>query len=150
MPWISLIAFLLIVFAAAAFGAQFRPGSWYESLVKPPWTPPNALFGPVWTILYVCIAIAGWRVWRGTVGWTPLMSLWVVQLVLNAAWSWLFFGRQLILVAFADIVLLWFTILAFTTGAWRIDRLAAFLFVPYLIWVSYALTLNSAIAWLNS
>lgn len=150
MQWIGLIAFLVVVFGVGSFGAQFRPGPWYEALAKPPWNPPNWVFGPVWTFLYVLIAVAGWRVWRGSAGWSPLLSLWVVQLALNGAWSWLFFGRRLIVVALADITLLLFAILAFIIGAWRVDRVAAYLFVPYLLWVGYALTLNAAIAWLNT
>lgn len=149
MQWIGLLGFLVLVFAVAAFGAQFRPGPWYEGLAKPPWTPPNWIFGPVWSVLYAFIAVAGWRVWRRSATWTSLLGLWAVQLALNGAWSWLFFGRRLIDVALGDIVLLWFAILAFAIGAWRVDRVASYLFMPYLLWVSYALTLNSAISWLN-
>src|SRR5687768_7302876 len=89
----SLIVFIALVAAAAVTGAQFEPGEWYAQLTKPSWTPPNWLFGPVWTALYVAIAIAGWRAWVSTgARWTPALAAWVVQLVLNTLWSWLFFG----------------------------------------------------------
>ena len=145
----GLLVFLLLVAGAALFGVRFQPGSWYAGLVKPAWTPPNALFGPVWSVLYLGIAVAGWLVWRRG-GWTsPALAFWAFQLVLNALWSWLFFGLHRPLGALCDIVLLWAAALAFAATAWGVNRLAAVLFVPYLLWVAYAAALNTALWRLN-
>ena len=114
--WPSLVVFILLVAAAALAGTQFKPGSWYAGLIKPAWTPPNSVFGPVWSVLYVMIALAGWLVWRNGERGLPLAS-WGVALVLNASWSWLFFGRQAIGLALVDIVALWCAILAFALAA---------------------------------
>lgn len=146
----SLVIFLVAVFAAALFGTQFAPGAWYAGIDKAPWTPPNWLFGPAWTVLYVLIAVAGWRVWRATGdARTPLLGLWVAQLALNAAWSWLFFGLHRTGWALADISLMLVAILAFIVIAWRFDRAAAWLFVPYALWVAYASSLNAWV-WLRN
>lgn len=147
--WISLAVFVGVVAAAASFGAIFKPGPWYAALVKPPWTPPNWVFGPVWTALYVMIAVAGWLVWRSDERGRAL-RLWIAALVLNAAWSWLFFGQHWIGAALADIVLLLVAIMAFARAAWPVNRLASALFWPYLAWVAYATTLNGAIWVLNT
>ena len=146
--WASLIVFLLLVAAAALVGTQFKPGDWYAGLIKPAWTPPNWVFGPVWTTLYVMIALAGWLVWRsGERGLA--VAAWGVALVLNASWSWLFFGRQAIGLALLDIVALWCAIVAFTQAARTKTPVASLMFVPYLLWVSYATALNLAI-WLSN
>lgn len=144
---VMLGVFIAAVAAAAAFGAMFMPGAWYAELVKPAWTPPNAVFGPVWTVLYVMIAVAGWLAWQA--GARAALAAWVVALALNAAWSWLFFGRQLIGVALADITLLWCAIALFIGLAWKPARWAAVLFIPYLLWVGYASALNLQIWRLN-
>jgi tryptophan-rich sensory protein len=128
----SLAAIVLAVVAAAAFGAAFKPGDWYVGLAKPAWTPPNWLFAPVWTTLYIMIAIAGWTAWRRS-GTGLLFAVWVVALMLNAAWSWLFFGRQWIGLALIDIAALWCAIAAFTLLAWRPAPAASLLFAPYLL-----------------
>lgn len=146
--WLSLAVFVCVVAAAASFGAIFKPGAWYASLSKPPWTPPNWVFGPVWTALYVMIAVAGWLVWRNGERGRALW-LWIAALALNAAWSWLFFGQQWIAAALVDIVLLLAAIAAFAIAAWPVSRLASALFWPYLAWVAYATTLNAAILVLN-
>lgn len=138
----SLIVFLAAVAAAALTGSRFSPGDWYEALVKPPWNPPNWLFGPVWTLLYIGIAVAGWRVWRASRRLSPALVLWIVQLVLNTAWSWLFFGLHQPDLAFVDITLLLLTIVAFVFAARPLDRVASWLFVPYGLWVAYAASLN--------
>jgi translocator protein len=145
--YLSLAVFLLLVAAAAVFGTQFEPGAWHAALEKPAWNPPNWVFGPVWTLLYVLIAIAGWLAWRARQ--RLLVALWGVQLLLNALWSWLFFGLHLPFVALADIVLLLATIIAFIVVAWRRRRAAALLFLPYAAWVGFATALNAAIAVLN-
>jgi translocator protein len=88
----SLLLFTSLVALVAAFGAQFEPGTWYSQLQKPDWNPPNWLFGPVWTLLYIGIAVAGWLVWRETPRVQPALQLWGLQLIANGVWSWLFFG----------------------------------------------------------
>lgn len=150
-PWLGLLGWLLITAAAAAFGGQFMPGPWYADLAKPSWTPPGALFGPVWTLLYIMMAVAAWLVWRrrGTAGVGLALSLWVLQLVLNALWSWLFFGRQQIGLALVDIALLWLLIAATILAFRAVHRGAALLLVPYLAWVSFASALNWALWRLN-
>lgn len=140
----SLIAFLLIVAAAAVTGAKFSPGPWYESLSKPWWTPPKWLFPIAWTILYGMIAVAGWRVWAAE-GLGPALAVWGVGLALNAAWSWIMFGEKQIGWALVDLIGMWVSIVAFIVLALPVDRTAAQLFIPYLIWVSYAGALNFVI-----
>ena len=145
---LSLIVFLALTAAAAATGIQFRPGEWYETLVKPGWTPPNWLFPPVWTVLYIMIAVAGWRVWLAQ-GLGRATIIWAIALVLNAVWSYIMFGQHQIALAAIDIVALWLAIVAFIVVASGVDKLAMALFVPYLIWVTYAAALNIAIWRLN-
>lgn len=145
----TFIIFVLLVIAMASSGALFRPGDWYEGLRKPGWTPPNWLFGPVWSVLYIMIAIAGWLIWRADPH-GPAMWLWGVQLVLNGIWSWLFFGRHRMDLAFYEVSLMWLTIAAFILAAYPASALAALLFVPYLIWVTIAATLNLSVWRLNS
>ena len=101
----ALALFVVATALAAVFGAQFRPDGWYASLAKPSWTPPNWLFAPVWTALYCAIAVAGWLVWRAS-GFGRGVAIWIVALIFNAAWSWLFFGRHAIGGALLDISLL--------------------------------------------
>lgn len=144
----SFIVFFLLVIAAAAVGSIFKPGAWYASLEKPQWTPPNWAFPVAWSALYLFIAIAGWLVWR-TEGSGPVVAVWALQLAFNAAWSWLFFGRRQMALAFVDILCLWLTIVVFIALAWPLSPTAAFLFVPYLVWVSFAAVLNLRIWRLN-
>ena len=147
-PILTFLLFLGLTVAAAAIGAMFQPGAWYQALIKPAWTPPNWLFGPVWTVLYVMIAIAGWLVWREQ-GLSFVVVVWALQLVLNGAWSWIMFGQHQIGLALADIFLLWISIVLFAVLAWPVSLTASLLFVPYLAWVSYAGALNFAIWRLN-
>ena len=152
IAWLGLPGWLLLPFAAAAVGTRFMPGAWYASLVKPAWNPPNWIFGPVWTLLYVLMGVAAWLVWR-RVGWSGArlaLGLFIVQLVLNAAWSWLFFGLHRPDLAFVDICALWGLILAVAVLFGRVDRLAAALLVPYLAWVGFATVLNFTIWRLNA
>ena len=146
--FLTLLAFLGLTAAVAAFGAMFQPGGWYQDLTKPGWTPPNWLFGPVWTILYIMIAIAGWLVWREQ-GAGALAALWTLQLIFNGAWSWIMFDQHQIGWAFADIGLMWGTIILFAIFAWPVAPAASLLFVPYLMWVTYAGALNFAIWRMN-
>jgi benzodiazapine receptor len=128
------------------------PGEWYDSLAKPSWTPPNGVFGPVWTLIYVLMAIAAWLVWRkaGFAGAGGALSLFFLQLALNALWSYLFFGRQQPGVAFVEIVVLWLVIFATTVGFWKVRPLAGILLIPYLCWVAFASILNYQIWRLNA
>lgn len=142
---------LLLVTAVAVFGSRFMPGAWYAALAKPSWTPPGWVFGPVWTTLYLLMAWAAWLVWRrgGEAGGRPALACYGVQLVLNALWSWIFFGRHAIGAALADLALLWLAILATLLLFWRVRRLAGLLLVPYLAWVTMAGFLNHAVWRLN-
>lgn len=144
----SLLVFLALVAAAALTGMNYLPGPWYEALAKPSWTPPNWLFPPVWTVLYVMIALAGWRVYEKQ-GVGRALFVWIISLQLNAAWSVIMFRDHQIALAAADIAALWLSIAAFIALTWGPNRLASLLFVPYLIWVSYAAALNLAILQLN-
>ena len=149
-----LVGFFLVTFAAAAIGG-LSTGSgvrnWYPTLAKPTWTPPAWLFGPVWTVLYICIAIAGFLAWRraGFGGAKWALTLFAVQLMLNAAWSWVFFGLHQPGWAFAEIILLWASILATTVALFTVSIWAGLLFMPYLLWVTFAAGLNFAIWRLN-
>lgn len=149
---LALLGFLVACFLAAATGAFFRPGEWYESLKKPSWRPPNFLFAPVWTVLYVMIAVSGWLVWRGA-GFTGAalpLAVYAFQLVLNAAWTPLFFGLHRPDLGFVDIVLVWLSIVATIVLFAPIHVAAALLLLPYLAWVSFATALNFAVWRLNS
>ena len=147
--WLILAAFLLLVLAVGGLiGTQSLPGAWYESLTKPPLNPPNWVFGPVWSTLYVLIAIAGWRIWMLD-RTSRAMQLWGVQMVLNWAWSPVWFLAQMPWAAFAILVLMWLAIVGFILHSRRHDRVASWLFVPYLAWVSFAGYLNLAIAIIN-
>ncbi len=137
----SLLVFVVLVVVAASSGVLFKPGAWYASLRKPRWTPPNWLFGPVWSVLYIMIAFAGWLVWRAEPG-SPAMWFWGLQLVVNATWSGVFFGMRRMDLAFYDIGLLWLLVAAFIVTAFGISAVAALLFVPYLVWVTIAGALN--------
>ena len=153
-PWLGLIVFLVICFAAAGIGgAATTPkiGTWYATLVKPAWNPPNWIFGPVWSALYFCMAVAAWLVWRqgGLAGAKVPLTLFAVQLVLNVLWSCIFFGLEMPGLAFAEVLLLWAAIAATMVTFWLRSLVAGILFVPYLAWVSFASFLNFTIWRLN-
>jgi tryptophan-rich sensory protein len=150
--WLMLAFFLVVTFVAAAIGGLAASGSvrsWYPALVKPAWSPPSWVFGPVWTVLYAMMAVAAWLVWRQA-GWGGALALFGVQLALNAAWSPLFFGLHRIDLALADIVLLWAAIVATTVAFWKVTPVAGWLLVPYLLWVTFAMALNFALWRLNA
>jgi len=140
--------FLLVVGGGLLIGFLTAPGPWYQALAKPSFNPPNWLFGPVWTVLYVLIALAGWRVWRVGPSGTA-MKLWWLQLALNFMWSPAFFGLQQIGLALVVIVALLICIIAFIAAAWNLDRIAVWLFIPYAAWVAFATLLNASILFLN-
>lgn len=148
MRFISLFVFIALVGAAAATGGRFMPGEWYQSLAKPSWTPPDWLFPIAWTVLYFMIAVAGWLVWRRE-GFRLALAIWGLGLLLNATWSYVMFGRHDIGLALVDIAALWLSIAAFIWASWSVDRNAAYLFAPYLAWVSFAAALNAAVWSMN-
>lgn len=150
---IGFLAWLTVSFIAAAIGsaASIQAGPFYTELIRPEWAPPANLFGPVWTILYALMGIAAWLVWRvgGFRAARTALTLFLVQLAVNALWSWLFFGWHLGGLAFADIVLLWVLIVATLIAFSRVKPLAGALLIPYLLWVSFALALNYSVWQLN-
>jgi translocator protein len=150
----ALGAFLVVTFLAAGIGsfATFRSvGTWYPTLEKPAWTPPSALFGPVWSILYVLMAVAAWRVWCKQTGpqATAVLRFYGAQLALNALWSVLFFGMRRPDLALFDIAALWLLLVIGLMRFWRADRIAGALWTPYVAWVSFASALNAAVWHLN-
>ena len=142
-----LITFEVASFAAAATGVIFKPGDWYKQLDKPRWRPPDWLFAPVWTVLYVAIGLSGWLVWleAGIAGAALPLSIYAAQLLLNAAWTPIFFGLHRPGLAVVEIVLLWAAILATIIVFYPVNAVAALLLAPYLAWVSFAAALNMSI-----
>lgn len=134
--------------AGMVIGLLTRPGEWYQQLAKPGFTPPGWVFGPVWTALYIVIAVVGWRVWEGSRD-RGLKLFWVLQMGLNFLWSPLFFGMQSIGGALVVIFALLGAIIAFVAHGWREDRTSAIMFLPYLAWVAFATLLNFSIWRLN-
>jgi len=148
---VGLVGWLLLCFAAAAFGSVFAPDEWYARLQKPAWNPPNWIFGSVWTALYTMMAIAAWLIWRrgGFVERRVPLVLFLLQLLLNAAWSPLFFGLHNPGLAFAEILPLWLAIIATLLTFGKVHRFAAALLLPCLARVSFATVLNFALWQLN-
>jgi tryptophan-rich sensory protein len=150
-----LIAVLLPIIGGGLVGllTSRDVSSWYPTLQKPAWNPPNWIFGPAWTILYGLMGLASWLIWRkrgeqeGQV--RTALNWYVLQLGLNFLWSVLFFGLRRPDLALLEIVLLWAAILVTMVKFARIDRLAAGLMIPYQLWVTFATALNAAIWWLN-
>ncbi|PWB39387.1 MAG: sensory protein [Rhodocyclales bacterium] len=151
--WLGLAGWLALAFAAAAIGAVASVGAktFYAELVRPAWAPPGWLFGPVWTALYALMGVSAWLVWRerGFAGARAALALFIVQLAVNALWSWLFFAWRLGGPAFAEVLLLWCLIVATVIAFRRIKPLAAVLLLPYLAWVTFASTLTHAVWRLN-
>ena len=147
------LAALLALSAAIVSGAVtvHSVGSWYPTLSKPPFNPPNWLFGPVWTVLYIAMAVSAWRVWRlrNRAAVTGALGLYACQMTLNFAWSLIFFGLHNIGAALVDILALLGALVATAVVFWRRERIAGLLMVPYLAWVSFAALLNFAIWRLN-
>lgn len=143
----ALLVFLGLTALVALSGALFRPGSWYDSLEKPGWRPPNKAFGPVWTLLYIMIAVSGWLVWRAA-PWpetATALAIFGLQLALNAGWSAVFFGLKRPGWAVVEIAALWASILATMVAFAPFSLTAAGLLAPYFLWVSFAAALNVAI-----
>ena len=147
--FIPLALFLVVtVGGGLLIGATNTPGAWYADLAKPPFTPPDWLFAPVWTVLYVAVAVAGWRIWRlsDTRG---AMTAWWLQLGLNFLWTPVFFTLQAIGWALVVILALLAAVVSFIRLAWDRDRPAALLFLPYAAWVAFATLLTASVWWLN-
>lgn len=151
--WVRLTVFIALCLAVGGLGGAATSSSltdWYAQLRRPPLNPPNWIFAPVWTTLYVMMAVAGHRLWgvlspeKGR-----LRILFVIQLALNGIWSPLFFGLHNPLAGLVDIVLLWGFLAALVRLSWREDRISGILLTPYLLWVSFATYLNAALWWLN-
>ena len=151
---VGVALWVAVSFSAGAIGARFTGpavASWYAQTNKPAWTPPDVVFGPVWSTLYLMMGVAAWLVWRkaGFSGAPGAIVLFGLQLIANAAWSWIFFGLRRFDLAFFEIVILWALILATVVAFWRHDARAGLLLLPYMVWVSYASVLNFAIWRLN-
>ncbi|WP_435231001.1 TspO/MBR family protein [Pseudopelagicola sp. nBUS_20] len=137
-----------VLCSGIAIGTLTSPGEWYAELNKPFFNPPNWVFGPVWTVLYVLIAVAGWRQFEARRKGSHF-TLWCIQLGLNFLWSPAFFSLQNPWLAFIVIVALFLSILLFINRSWSTDKISALIFVPYLAWVNFATALNLSIAILN-
>ena len=148
---LALVGWLALSFAASGTAVFVSIGGWYAELNKPSWNPPAWVFGPVWTLLYAMMAVAAWLVWRKG-GWREqgrALGLFLLQWLLNALWTPVFFGMHRPGLAFAEIILLWLVLAATLRSFWRVRKAAGVLLAPYLAWVSFAAVLNSAIWWLN-
>ena len=150
----TLVVFIILCFAAAALGSIATNNSlktWYPTIKKPSWNPPKQIFGPVWSVLYLLMAVAAWMVWERlpAKGFSLPIILFSIQLVLNAFWSLIFFGLCSPGWAFVEVVFLWMAIVLTTISFWHVYWLAGALFLPYLLWVSFATFLNFTIWRLN-
>lgn len=142
--------FAIIVAAGAFVGSRFKPDAWHRALRKPSWNPPDWVFAPVWSVLYIAIAVAGWLVWWANAdAFSVPLVFWVLQLALNMAWSWLYFGRHSIFGALIDSLVLLLVIILFIATAHLYSPLASWLFVPYALWVGFATVLNATIWKMN-
>lgn len=153
-PWRMAILAIVVVFSASAIGGYVTYpaiAGWYAGLIKPAFTPPNWLFGPVWTLLYILMAVGFWRVLtrREATGRAQAILWFLIQMALNASWSVAFFGLRSPVAGLLVIALLLIAIVMTILRFWRVDRQAAWLLSPYLLWVSFASALNLAIFWLN-
>ena len=155
MRWIGLALWLGLCFGVAGVSARWTTvevSGWYTTLKRPAIAPPNWVFGPVWTLLYALMAVAAWRVWLAAPSGVRSLglALFVGQLALNFAWSWIFFVRHAIGAALVEVVVLWLAIAATTVAFSQTVTLAGWLMTPYLAWVAFASTLNGAFWRLNS
>jgi tryptophan-rich sensory protein len=150
---LGLVVSIVVCFTVAAIGAaaSVNAGTFYLQLTRPPWAPPASIFGPVWTLLFAAMAVSAWLVWRcNGFGKAHLpLALFLVQLALNALWSWLFFAWHQGAIALADIILLWLLVAATLATFWRIRPLAGALLLPYLAWITFAAVLNYSVWQLN-
>ncbi|HEV2677861.1 MAG TPA: TspO/MBR family protein [Aliidongia sp.] len=151
LVFLGLLAAVFVVGGLGAFATLPQIPGWYRALAKPPWTPPDWLFGPAWTVLYIAMAVAAFLVWRrpAQAARSRGLWLWTAQLIANALWSPLFFGAHRLGLALIDIAVLWLLIVATMVAFRPVRGLAAGLLVPYLLWVTFAAALNAAIWQLN-
>jgi tryptophan-rich sensory protein len=150
--WLALAGFIVLSLGAGfigGFATQNSIDTWYATLDKPSWNPPNWLFGPVWTLLYIMMGIAAWLVWKTKDQIGPAMVLFGAQLVFNLAWSLIFFGLRSPGWALIEVAFLWGSVLLTMLAFFGRQTVAGWLFVPYLAWVSFAAVLNFAIWSLN-
>lgn len=148
----SLMAFLGINFIAAMSGGIFTPGKWYETLNKPSWQPPNWAFPAVWSVLYLLNAVSGWLIWKavGLEGQGLIsMIVYIGSLILNAGWSAIFFGMKRMKLALGEAILLWLSVALQIILFAQINKTAALILLPYLLWVSIAVYLNKTMIKLN-
>ena len=149
---LALAGWLALCFAASGTSIFVSVEGWYAGLNKPEWNPPTWVFAPVWTLLYAMMAVAAWLVWREG-GWREqrqALVLFVLQWLLNALWTPLFFGMHRLGLAFAEITILWLLLAGTLLSFWRVKKAAAVLLMPYLAWVSFAAALNFTIWRLNA
>ncbi|SEQ66496.1 TspO and MBR related proteins [Solimonas aquatica] len=153
-PFLGFLAWLALCVASSSLGAiaSINARSFYASLIRPDWAPPGWVFGPVWSALFLAMAVAAWLVWRvpqDSPARSRALRWFVIQLAANALWSWLFFAWHLGGAAFVEVLLLWLLIASTLLAFWRVQRLAALLLLPYLLWVSFAAVLNYTVWQLN-
>lgn len=151
--WLVLAGLILLCLITGTIGGMASAGAiedWYRTIAKPSWTPPDWVFGPVWTVLYIMMAVAAWLVWKTGDRVAPALILFGVQLALNLLWSLLFFGARSPGLALIEVVFLWTSVLLTMLAFFGRQSTAGWLFVPYLAWVSFAAVLNFAIWRLNS
>jgi translocator protein len=149
--WIALAGFLILCLAVGGGAGYFTAQSvvtWFPTLNKPFFNPPSWVFAPVWTTLYIMMAISAWLVWQKQNSRSALI-LFFVQLALNFAWSLLFFAMKSPILALIDIITMWVAILATLLAFRKFSKPAGWLLAPYLAWVSFATLLNASIVWLN-
>jgi len=146
-----LIGWIFISFLPAFVGGFFKPGSWYLEIVKPEWTPPSWIFGPVWFFLYFCMGVAAFLIWESKKNKKIKlpMTIFVLQLILNALWSWIFFGMNNLLYSIIEIIILLSMIVLTIILFYRINKKAGMILIPYLLWVGFATILNYNIWLLN-
>ena len=154
MHWLALVFWFVLCFAVAGIGGRWTAGEitgWYRTLARPAIAPPNWVFGPVWTLLYGLMALAAWRIWLAppSPGRSWAIGLFLVQLALNLAWTWIFFRKHALGAALIEVVILWAAIGATTMAFSRVEVGAGWLMAPYLAWVSFATVLNAAFWQLN-
>ncbi len=148
--FISIILPISVGAIAGMFTSRAIP-EWYASLIQPSFNPPNWLFGPVWTTLYIIMGISFFLIWKLEAGKerNQAILIFIVQLILNFGWSFCFFYFKMIGLALIEIIVLWSTIVLMLTRFYKLKPLAAYLNIPYLLWVSFATVLNAAYYWLN-
>ena len=148
MDWPLFLIFLAATGAAAATGAMFKPGDWYDSLAKPRWTPPNWVFPVAWTVLYLCSAIAATRI-AVLPGNAMAMAFWAMQIAFNTLWTPVFFGLRKVKSAMVAMAGLWIAVAGMLWHFWPLDWVAGLLVAPYLLWVTIAASLNIGVIVMN-